>query len=151
MGRSAAVKPSSPSKTPPKRRRESAPEKTSEKTATVVRTANLSIPSDEAEAEAVVDQATVVSELGKKIQQHFQGKKSLGPKDIRDRLQKFLSDEQVEENYLVAYLKAIEAEAGDDSGVAARNPFRKNLIEVIKNMVVSIIVCYSFCYSSNLT
>ena len=106
----------------------------------VVRSANLSRPPEE--EEIVHDEPNTVAELGKKITPHFRGKKSWGPKEIRDRLVQFLSDEQVEDQHLVAYLKALEAEAGDDSGVAARNPFRKNLIEVITNMVVSILVCY---------
>ena len=88
-----------------------------------------------------------MSELGKKIKQHFQGKEGWGPKQIRDRLVKFLCDEKVEDNHLVAYLRVLEEEMGADSG-ASRNPFRKNLIAVILDLVVIILViCFCIVFA----
>ena len=119
--------------------------KGADKTSSVVRTSNLAPPP--AEEEEVPDEAAfagIVSELGKKIKQHFQGKHGWGPKQVRDRLVKFLNQEKVEDEHLVAYLRVLEEEAKDDSG-ASRNPFRKNLIDVINSMVVSIIT-YSYSF-----
>ena len=131
-----AAKHGSPGK---KKKEAAAAEKVAE--TAVVRSANLSRPPAVAEAEEAHDEPNIVAELGEKIKQHFQGKKSWGPKEIRDRLVKFLRAEQVEDEPLVSYFHYLQTEEKEDSG-ASRNPFRKNLIEIITNLVVSILVCY---------
>ena len=60
--------------------------------------------------------AKLVSDLAKEIKQRFHGKRGLRQREIREILVKFLYDEEVEDQHLVAYLRVLEEEAKDDSG-----------------------------------